>query len=99
MLEGRMKCSLWPLGAAILLSAFAGSATMAESPTAHEVIRQLFNAFNRHDAAAMAALYDDRVTMTSTGFCQPRHGKAEAMRTYQALFDALPGVQDAILDE
>lgn len=67
----------------------------AETPSAQAVVRAMFEAFNRHDAAAMAKLYADDARLTSSDFCAPR-GKADVVRTYDELFKAHPGVRDDI---
>lgn len=59
------------------------------------IVRKMFAAFNRHDAVAMADLYDREVRLTSSDFCSPR-GKEDILRTYEALFDALPDIEDQV---
>lgn len=59
------------------------------------IATKMFAAFNRHDAAAMVELYDRDLRLTSSDFCSPR-GKKDVLRTYQALFDALPDIEDHV---
>jgi ketosteroid isomerase-like protein len=56
----------------------------------------LFQAFNRHDVAALAALYAPDARLTSSDFCRPRAG-ADVARTYRGLFDAFPDIRDQLL--
>ncbi|WP_457312303.1 nuclear transport factor 2 family protein [Sphingomonas sp. UYAg733] len=57
----------------------------------------MFAAFNRHDAAAMAALYADDARLSSSDFCAPR-GQRDVVRTYTALFAAFPDIEDRVDD-
>lgn len=60
-----------------------------------EVVQAMFDAFNRHDVKAMARLYGPGARLTSPDFCKPR-GKADVERTYAALFEAFPDLQDSV---
>jgi ketosteroid isomerase-like protein len=55
----------------------------------------MFEAFNRHDAIGMAALYASNARFDSSDFCAPR-GKGDVERTYASLFDAFPDIQDNV---
>ena len=63
--------------------------------TPRHVVEAMFEAFNRHDAPAMARLYAPDARLASSDFCAPRTGK-QVERTYRALFEALPDVIDQI---
>ncbi|PXV61401.1 SnoaL-like domain-containing protein [Dyella jiangningensis] len=80
---------------AMLLGLAMGA--MADVPTSPEsVVRAMFDAFNRHDAGAMAGLYASDARLSSSDFCSPRAGRAEVMRTYRELFAAFPDIRDDI---
>ena len=78
----------------LLLTAIA-PAPAATAPSSRQVVQAMFDAFNRHDAAAMAALYSATAHLTSSDFCTPR-GKKDVERTYASLFDAFPDIRDDI---
>jgi ketosteroid isomerase-like protein len=59
------------------------------------VIDQLFDAFNRHDVAALQALYAPNASLTSSDFCKPRTG-TDIGRTYGAMFRAFPDIRDDV---
>lgn len=63
------------------------------TPTA--TVEAMFAAFNRHDPAAMAALYAPDARLTSSDFCGARSGR-DVPRTYAALFADMPDVIDTI---
>jgi ketosteroid isomerase-like protein len=64
-------------------------------PAPRDVVRSMFDAFNRHDAAAMAALYAADARLSSPDFCSLR-GKNDVERTYNDLFKAFPDIRDDI---
>jgi uncharacterized protein (TIGR02246 family) len=64
-------------------------------PSAREVVKAMLEAFNRHDATAMARLYARDARLTSSDFCSPR-GQADIERTYRALFEAFPDIRDDV---
>jgi ketosteroid isomerase-like protein len=66
----------------------------ANPPSPRATVEAMFAAFNRHDAAAMAALYSIDAMLNSSDFCAPRNGPAEVERTYAALFQAFPDIRD-----
>lgn len=76
------------LSLALLLAA-------ATAPTPRTVVTALFEAFNRHDAKAIAGLYAPDARLTSPDFCTAR-GRDDVARTYGALFAAYPDIQDRI---
>lgn len=59
------------------------------------VVSAMFEAFNRHDAAAIARLYAPDAWLTSPDFCAPRRGR-DVARTYEALFAAFPDIRDEV---
>lgn len=72
------------------------SAPVTGEPAPEAVVRAMFDAFNRHDAVAMAELYADDASLSSSDFCAPRVGREEVKQTYRALFAAFPGIHDEI---
>jgi hypothetical protein len=60
------------------------------------VVQAMFDAFNRHDAAAMARLYASDARLASSDFCATRTGPAAVLRTYRQLFAAFPDIRDEI---
>lgn len=80
---------------ALLLLAAASSSAHA-MPQA--VVRTMFDAFNRHDAIALAALYAEDAGLVSSDFCTRRMGRAEVVRTYRALFERFPDIRDEVED-
>lgn len=69
------------------------SMSMMSGPAA--IVHELFDSFNRHDAAALQALYVANARLTSSDFCKPRTG-ADVARTYEALFRAFPDIRDDV---
>jgi ketosteroid isomerase-like protein len=69
--------------------------TALAAPAPRDVVRSMFDAFNRHDAAAMAALYADDARLSSPDFCAPR-GRNDVERTYNDLFKTFPDIRDDI---
>lgn len=68
--------------------------TSARSP--REVVKQLFEAFNRHDAAAMRELYAPEAVHESPAFCEARRGPEQIADIYRELFADIPDVHDEI---
>jgi hypothetical protein len=54
------------------------SVSMTSAPGA--IIDKLFDSFNRHDVAALQALYAPNARLTSSDFCKPRTGADVAPR-------------------
>jgi ketosteroid isomerase-like protein len=71
----------------------AVSVSMTSSPGV--MIGKRFDSFNRHDVAALQALYAPNARLTSSDFCTPRTG-ADVTRTYEAIFRALPDIRDDV---
>jgi ketosteroid isomerase-like protein len=69
------------------------SVSMMISPAT--IIDKLFDSFNRHDVAALQALYAPNARLTSSDFCKPRTG-ADVSRTYGAMFRAFPDIRDDV---
>lgn len=64
-------------------------------PAPRAVVTAMFEAFNRHDAQAMARLYAPDARLTSPDFCAAR-GRGDVVRTFGALFAAYPDIRDRI---
>lgn len=75
--------------------ALAVAATTPAAPVEAQVVEKMFAAFNRHDPAAMAALYAPDARLTSSDFCAARTGR-DVTRTYAALFAEMPDVVDTV---
>ena len=69
------------------------SVSMMSDPAA--IIDKLFDAFNRHDVAALQTLYAPTARLTSSDFCKARSG-VDVARTYGALFRAFPDIRDDV---
>jgi ketosteroid isomerase-like protein len=69
------------------------SISMMSGPAA--IVHKLFDSFNRHDTAALQALYAPNAHLASSDFCRPRTG-AGVTRTYDALFRAFPDIRDDV---
>jgi hypothetical protein len=65
-------------------------------PAPEAVVQAMFDAFNRHDAAAMAELYAEDARLASSDFCTPRVGREEVRRTYRELFAQFPDIHDEV---
>jgi hypothetical protein len=78
---------------AISAMVLAVSVSMSSDPAA--VIDRLFDSFNRHDVAALQAMYAPGARLTSSDFCKPRTG-ADVARTYGAMFRAFPDIRDEV---
>lgn len=59
------------------------------------IIYKLFDSFNRHDVAALQAMYAPNARLTSSDFCKPRSG-VDVTRTYAAMFRAFPDIRDDV---
>jgi len=60
------------------------------------LVRDFFEAFNRHDLDAVVNFYAPDALLESSDFEAPRHGREGARRTYAELFEALPTVRDEV---
>lgn len=63
--------------------------------TPREVALAMFDAFNRHDADAMARLYAEDAKLTSPDYCLPR-GRDDVNKSYRALFAEYPDIRDDV---
>ncbi|MEJ8801869.1 nuclear transport factor 2 family protein [Pontibacter sp. H249] len=71
-------------------------ATITTQPQTVQVMQQMFEAFNKHDLEAMAALYADDAVFTSPEMIEPKKGKAAVAEIYGPLFEMAPDVQDEV---
>lgn len=70
-----------------------------DAPTqtaAMNVVSAMFDAFNRHDVEALAALYAEDAVIESPDFEEPRRGPAGIRETYTPYFEASPDIQDDV---
>ena len=74
--------------------ALAACATRSSSSPidARAVVEAKFAAVNRHDVAAVVALYAPDAVITASDFCATRNGRADVERTYRGIFAAIPDV-------
>ncbi|MEM8600835.1 MAG: nuclear transport factor 2 family protein [Bacteroidota bacterium] len=63
---------------------------------AMSVVAAMFEAFNRHDLDALAALYAEDAVIESPDFEEPRRGPAGIRETYAPYFEASPDIQDDV---
>ena len=77
------------------LNALLAVVILTSAPAPHTVVERLFEAFNRHDTAALQALYAPGARLTSSDFCHPRTA-ADVPRTYTGIFRAFPNIHDRI---
>lgn len=86
------------VGVFLLAAAAAGPGQPSRSPaTSRQVAAAMFDAFNRHDAEAMSALYASDARLMSSDFCAARAGRRDVLRTYRALFAAYPDIHDEVM--
>jgi hypothetical protein len=94
-----MKTQWSHILATAILGAVAGCAMSPPSnPSPRAVVEAKFAAVNRHAVADVVKLYSPDARITSSGFCNPRHGSADVQRTYQALFADFPGIVADVLE-
>ncbi|WP_448662177.1 nuclear transport factor 2 family protein [Sphingomonas sp. CJ20] len=77
----------------MLALALALAAAPDRSP--RDTVLAMFDAFNRHDAVALARLYAPDARLSSPDYCTPRTG-ADVARSYGALFAAFPDIHDSV---
>lgn len=87
----------WIPLAAAALAALAACGTPPRASDARDVVGRLFDAFNRHDVAAMQALYAPDAVHVSPAFCSPKRGPEEIASVYRGLFTSLPDVHDDVV--
>jgi len=61
------------------------------------VVERLFDAFNRHDADALAALYASDTVLISPDRPAPLRGPAEVRGVYAELFAQFPDIHDRVV--
>ena len=89
----RVRC----LGWLFLLPVLAVDAEDARADaTAEAVVERLFDAFNRHDIDALAALYAADARIVSPDHEQPLHGPEGARAIYAPLFAQFPDIRDEV---
>lgn len=77
------------------ISALFLAASLSTTSTPAAIIGKLFDSFNRHDVAALQAMYAPNARLTSSDFCKPRTG-SDVTRTYAAIFRAFPDIRDDV---
>jgi hypothetical protein len=71
------------------------TASVSMTSDSAAIVDKLFDSFNRHDIAALQALYAPSARLESSDFCKPRTG-ADVTRTYGAMFRAFPDIRDDV---
>lgn len=84
---------LLTLGSGSVVAAVVGSDLRSSTKT----VRAKFEAFNRHDVAAIQASYAPNAVLHSPDY-PDLHGNSAIAQTYRQLFDALPDAADAVRD-
>jgi ketosteroid isomerase-like protein len=79
----------------MIISTLLLTASLSMTSTPAAIIGKLFDSFNRHDLAALQAMYAPDARLTSSDFCKPRTG-ADVTRTYAAMFRAFPDIRDDV---
>jgi uncharacterized protein (TIGR02246 family) len=74
------------------------SANATESRSVRQTVDALFDAFNRHDAKAMAALYAEDAIILTSEYCEPLHGRDAVVQTYGRMFKQVPDIRDDVTD-
>lgn len=83
--------------ACLLLGASCSPAVAFDpAPSPRAVVEAKFAAVNRHEIDAVAAFYAPNTVVTASDFCAPRQGRDEVVRTYRAIFAAVPDIQASI---
>jgi hypothetical protein len=77
------------------ISALVLAASLSTTNTPAAIIGKLFDSFNRHDVAALQAMYAPDARLTSSDFCKPRTG-SDVTRTYGAIFRTFPDIRDDV---
>jgi ketosteroid isomerase-like protein len=79
----------------MIVRVLALTASLSATSAPGAMVRKLFDAFNRHDVAALQALYAPDARLMSSDFCEPRTG-ADVTRTYEAIFRTFPDIRDDV---
>lgn len=82
----------------LLASTLDASTASSDKAGARRTVEAVFAAFNRHDAAAMAALYAPDAVLATSDYCEPLRGRAAVRRLHEELFAAVPDIQDEVLE-
>lgn len=77
---------------------FVPSANAADAKSPRQTVEALFDAFNRHDADAMAALYAENAVILTSEYCEPLQGRNAVARTYGEMFKQVPDIRDDVTD-
>jgi len=89
---------------AATLLAISLSACHTTAPATHgngeantmQFVEDLFETFNTHNSQALAAFYTEDARVISPENCTPTIGRNAIAANYQALFDEIPDVYDAL---
>ncbi len=81
----------------MILSAgsFAGETVASDFSRSTKAVRLKFEAFNRHDVAAIEAIYAPNAVLHSPDYPELR-GNSAIAGTYRQLFDAIPDAADTV---
>ena len=90
--------SILGLFAGLMLCFQACNAAATGDRSPKETITAKFEAVKRHSAEEVASFYAENATLNASDMCAPRHGAAEVIRTYQAIFATFPHIQAEILE-
>lgn len=89
----------------LVIAALALASTSCAQPSpagqaaqTRQTIEAVFEAFNRHDAAAMVAFYAPDAVLTTSERCGPLQGRAAIEQHHVDLFAAIPDLQDEVTD-
>jgi len=85
-----------PIIALFLLSPLSTVMADDSGETTRQVVLALFEAFNRHDADALVALYSEDAVTRSPGDSEEQSGREGIRENYQGHFDHIPGVWDSV---
>lgn len=77
----------------VLASAAVPASRLPGGPI--DIVRQKFDAFNRHDAAMIEEIYASNATLHSPDYPN-LEGNAAIADTYRKLFEAIPDAKDAL---
>ncbi len=75
---------------------FSIQSVNARPKNAEELVKSMFDAFNRHDVEAMAALYSEDAFIDSPDFDTPKHGPRGIREIYPKYFKQSPDIKDEV---
>lgn len=84
------------LAAPVVVFTASPAMSQPEPNEAVEVVTAMFEAFNRHDVEAMAALYADDAFVNSPDFEAPKRGPEAIREIYGAYFASSPDIRDEV---